>query len=206
MRRLLVLALCLVAHSVSAQTTPVEKSVSSKFFIGGGIEGTSISTDVAGTTATTTTESGTGAGLVIGYGFSPMWAIYGQASGANISAVGGSYGLGHFDVGARVHFRTGPNVVVPFVQFGISGRAVSEDFTDRTGTHTITASGAGLAIGGGLNAHFTPAFAFSASIALSLGNFTNFTVSNIAVASDAINATSARVQVGVIWFPQAHAK
>ena len=38
---------------------------------------------------------------------------------------GGTYSLGHFDVGARVHFRAGPNIVVPFFQFGLAGRGVS---------------------------------------------------------------------------------
>lgn len=201
MRRLvLALAICFVAHSASAQTS-ADKSTSSKFFVGVGFEGAAISTNVA--TNVTETESGSGAGVVVGYGFTPTWALYGNISGANIQSVGGSYGLGHFDVGARVHFRAGPNTVVPFLQFGLDGRAVSADFHSGSTTRTVTASGTGVAVGAGLNAHFTRAFAFSGAVTWSFGSFTNFTVDNGSVPSSSISATSARVHIGIIWFPQA---
>lgn len=199
-----VLSLCVAARA-SAQA-PVDKSFSEKFFIGGGLEGTAIATNISG--SATVTESGAGGGLVVGYGFTRQWALYGNFSAASISAAGGngSYGLGHFDVGARVHFRTGPNVVVPFVQFGLSGRAVSENITDRSGTHTVTASGAGVAAGAGLNAYFNPSFAFSGSVTWAFGNFSNYSLDNVSIAGSTVSATSTRVHLGIVWFPQAHSK
>ncbi len=197
-----VLAVVVTAVSVQAQPAP-QKSNSSGFFLGLGLEGTAIATNVSGSPSTT--ESGPGFGLVLGYGFTPQWSLYGQLSAASIhNASGvGTYGLGHFDLGARVHFRTGPNTVVPFLQFGLSGRGFSENVVTSGVTHTVSANGAGVAFGGGLNAHFTPSVAFSVALAYSVGNFSSYQVDNVSVAGQTLSATSARVHFGIIWFPSA---
>ncbi len=145
-------------------------------------------------------ESGSGGGLVLGYGFNSKWALYGDGSGATMNASDGrTDSLGHVDLGVRRHFRTGPNVVVPFIQFGLSGRTVSESING----NTVTGSGGGVSAGVGLNAHFTPSFAFSADATWAIGDFTNLEVNNSAVSSDAINVMTTRVHVGVVWFPGA---
>ena len=174
-----------------------QKSYSSKFFVGVGAEGNAIA---AGPSGTTTPESGRGAGLLLGYGFSPRWALYGVISAASINGErSGTYSLAHVDIGTRVHFLAGTSRVVPFIQFGVSGRAESETI----GTRTFTASGPGVAFGGGLNVHFIPAFALSAGVTWSVGDFSNYQVNNQNVSLDAVSATSARVHLGVIWFPGA---
>jgi hypothetical protein len=180
------------------------KSASTKFFLGADFEGTGlVMTQLNSTNAEL---SGTGLGFVLGYGFTPIWAVYGNLSGANLSDVDGdSLSLGHFDVGLRAHFLSGPHVVVPFVQAGLSGRGEAHTFTTRFAQYDETASGAGLGVGGGLNVHVRPALAISAGITLSFGNFTNFTSNKQTVLGDSVSATSARVHVGIIWFPQTHA-
>jgi hypothetical protein len=112
---------------------------------------------------------------------------------------GGSSALAHVDVGTRVHFLAGTSRVVPFIQVGFSGRAESETI----GTRTLTASGPAVAFGGGLNVHFIPAFAFSAGATWSVGDFSNFEVNNQSVSGNTMSAVSARVHLGVIWFPGA---
>ena len=144
-------------------------------------------------------ETGAGAGFVVGYGFTPRWALYGNLSGARISSLGGNYGLGHFDIGTRVHFRSGAHVVVPFLQFGLSSRAKAKTVLDRTGEHDFTATGIGLGFGGGLNAHFTPKFAFSTGVTWSGGNFNRYTMDKVTVPGETVSATSARVHLGLIW-------
>jgi len=122
-----------------------------------------------------------------------------------MSAIDGSnYGLGHFDVGMRAHFRTGEHVVVPFLQAGLSGRGEALSFTTRTGQHDLTAGGAGVAFGGGLNVHVRPALAISAGITWSVGNFSDYTLDKQTVPLTSLSATSARVHVGIVWFPQTH--
>jgi hypothetical protein len=183
-----------------------QKSYSSKLFVGVGAEGTGIVTGPSG--GSTTSDSGKGIGFVLGYGFTPRWSLYSDLSVASINATGGStYSLTHVDIGTRVHFlagthKAGTHKVVPFVQAGVSGRAMRQD----VGTDTATASGAGVAFGGGLNVHFTPAFAFSAAVAWSVGNFSNLQVGNQTVSLNALSATTARIHVGVIWFPQASSR
>jgi hypothetical protein len=182
------------------------KSYSSKFFVGIGAEGNGIVTGPSG--GSTTSDSGKGVGFVVGYGFSPLWSLYSDISGASINATGGgTYSLTHVDIGTRVHFlagthKAGTQKVVPFVQAGLSGRAMRQD----VGTDTATASGAGVAFGGGLNVHFTPALAFSTAVAWSVGDFGNFTRGNQTVSGIALSATTARIHAGVIWFPQASSR
>lgn len=101
------------------------------------------------------------------------------------------------DLGARVHFRAGPNVVVPFLQSGLAGRAVAADVNGST----VSGSGGGLSLGGGLNAHFTPSVAFSGAVMWTVGTFDTFRVDNQTVAGSSIDATTARVHLGIIWFP-----
>ena len=97
----------------------------SGFFVGVGYEGDAIVGNDVGLNSAT--ESGRGVGIVLGYGFDPRWFYYGTLSGANINSVvfGETYGLGHLRSGTRIHFLAGPSRVVPFVQAGLAGRAVS---------------------------------------------------------------------------------
>ena len=176
------------------------KSTSSGFFVGVGYEGNAIVGNDVGLNSAT--ESGRGVGIVLGYGFNPRWSLYGTLSGANINSVdfGETYGLGHFDLGTRIHFLAGPSRVVPFVQGGLAGRAVSQEFTIGSRTFKRSASGAGVEFGGGLNAHFTPAFAFSGGVTWMVGNFSTYQVNGQNVGGDSVSATSARIHVGVIWW------
>jgi hypothetical protein len=193
-----ILALALVGAVVmpmrlNGQATT--KSRSAGFFLGLGLEGNAI----AENEDNAPTESGNGGGLVLGYGFSPRWSIVAQFSGAAMEAErGGEYALAHFDIGTRVHFRSGPSIVVPFVQLALSGRAIGEDVN---GTD-VTASGAGFTFGGGLNAHFTPAVALSAALTWTVGDFTDYKVDGRAVEGEKLSATSGRLHLGLIWFPR----
>jgi len=173
----------------------MERSRSKGLFIGVGVEGSDIQTNVAGSTA----ESGGGGGLVLGYGFSKRWSLYTDVSDARINATGGgTYSLAHADLGARVHFRGGAHSLVPFLQVGATGRAVSTT----VGGTTYTGSGGGATLGAGLNAYFTHSAALSAAASWSVGNFDKFQVDNTVVGTNAsVNATTARVHLGMVWFP-----
>ena len=194
--RCLFVAGAVIAPLVTASAqAPILRSRSSGFFIGLGAEGNGLTTTQNGSE----TESGSGAGVVLGYGFSPQWSLYGQLSGAEMNASGGgTYSLAHLDLGARVHFRTGPNTVVPFLQFGLAGRAMSEEVDGST----VTGNGGGFSFGGGINAHFTPSVALSAAATWTIGTFDHFQVDNFSVGGTSVNATTARLHLGLLWFPQ----
>jgi hypothetical protein len=195
-RLVLCAAICsLFAGALPTTANAQDKSHSQGFFVGGGFEGTGISIE-----DNDDTDSGSGFGLTVGYGFTPRLSIYGQFSGANVEDVDGfEYGIGHFDIGGRAHFRAPVNRVVPFVQAGLSSRALSQEFDG----DEVEASGLGLAVGGGANVHFTPALAFTASATWSFGNVGNFKVNGTDVDGDSTGMTTARIHVGVTWFVQA---
>ncbi|HEV8449567.1 MAG TPA: outer membrane beta-barrel protein [Gemmatimonadaceae bacterium] len=179
-----------------ARSSSMERSRSKGFFLGLGVEGSGIQTNVSGSTA----ESGGGGGLVLGYGFSKRWSLYTDVSDAVMNATGGgTYSLAHADLGARIHFRSGAHALVPFLQVGATGRAVSTT----AGGVTYTGSGGGATLGLGFNAYFTRAAALSAAASWSVGNFDKFQVDNVVVGAPgtSVNAQTARVHLGLVWFP-----
>ena len=193
------LALCAAITALFVGALPTaahaqDKSRSQGFFVGAAYEGVGVTVD-----DDDTTDSGSGFGVTFGYGFTPNLALYGQWSGASLDdGAGGDYGVGHFDIGTRVHFRAPAKGVVPFIQAGLSSRALRQDFD----SDEVKASGFGFAVGGGINAHFNPAVAFTAAVAWSIGDVGDFKVNGTTVDSDSVGMTSARIHVGVIWFVQ----
>jgi hypothetical protein len=172
----------------------MERSRSKGFFVGLGVEGSGIQTNIAGSSA----QSGGGGGLVLGYGFSRRWSLYTDVSDALINETGGgTYSLAHADLGARVHFRAGAHRLVPFLQVGATGRAVRTT----VGDSTYMGSGGGATLGAGLNAYFTHSAALSAVASWSVGNFDKFQVGNVVGTGASVNAQSARVHLGMVWFP-----
>lgn len=190
------------ATAPPASERTARQSRSERFWIGLGVEGNGL---LANDALNSGTDSGRGLGLSIGYGFTPRWSLYSVLSGASMTAsdFSGTYALGHFDLGTRIHFGNDSGRVRPFVQAGLSGRAVTQDFYIGTRAYKVEAGGAGVSFGGGLNAHFSPALAFSGAVTWSVGNFSVYKVNGIEVPADAQGITSARVHLGLVWFPGA---
>jgi hypothetical protein len=172
----------------------VERSRSTGFYLGLGLEGNGLVPNESGSMS----ESGGGLGLVLGYGFGKRFSLYAEMSGATMEYAdgSGSYALAHADLGTRVHFRAGPNVVVPFLQVGLSGRTMAVDFNDFSGS----GSGGGISLGGGLNAHLSPSAAFSATMTWTVGKFDRW-AGNWSDPGYSMDATSARLHLGMVWFP-----
>lgn len=168
-------------------------SRTSGLFIGLGAEGNGLLTNVAGSSR----ETGVGGGIELGYGFTRHFALYADASGAQMNqTAGGTYILGHGDVGIRMHLLTGHRLV-PFLQFAGTYRMVS---TTQTGT-TYSANGMGGSAGLGFNLYFMRSVALSTSADWSLGNFTNYQIDNLGLGAQSVSAQTARVHVGFVWFP-----
>lgn len=170
------------------------RSTSSGLFIGLGAEGDGLK----GTAAGSPTESGSGAGLVLGYGFNRRWALYGDFSGAVMNATGGgTYQLAHADVGIRAHFRSG-HMLVPFLELGADGRGISAIANGAT----VNGTGVGGSIGAGLNTYLTRSVALSSAVTWSGGTFNNFRVDSLSVVNGAsVDAMTARLHLGLVWFP-----
>lgn len=182
----------LFVATLPATATAQDKSRSEGFFLGVEFEGSGIVFEDEDS------RPGSGFGVTVGYGFNPKVSIYGYVSAASVDdGEGGDYGLGHFDIGTRLHFRAPAKTVVPFIQGGISSRALKQD----VGIVEVGASGVALSVGGGINAHFNPALAFNAGVVWSFGDM-DFKVNGASERTESIGMTSARVQVGIVWFPQ----
>jgi hypothetical protein len=184
-------ALCVYATPSIAGAQ--DNSSTSGFFIGGSYERNGVAfEDLRGA------EVGFGYGVILGYGFTPKLALYAQASSASDNSIYGKYGPGHFDSGLRVHFRSPARTLVPFIQAGISLRALIQEF----GLDTVKLTGAGVAFGGGINVHVNPAVAFSTGVTWSAWNVDNFRISGSAVPVDSLTMTTARIHFGMVWFVQ----
>jgi hypothetical protein len=164
------------------------------FFIGLDVEGNGLMTNAPGAS----TESGEGGGVILGYGFNRHVSLYADGSDALMNAAtGGTYSLAHADLGFRVHFRSGPHALVPFLEFGATGRTVSTT----QGTTTYSSTGVGGSAGAGFNAYFTRSVALSAAVDWSIGSFNNYQIDNLGVAGPSVDAQTARVHLGLVWFP-----
>ncbi len=181
-----------VADARAAMPRPALGSSRTKgLFIGLDAEGNGLQTNMAGSSV----ESGAGAGVVLGYGFTRRLSLYADVSDAQMNATaGGTYMLGNADFGARVHFRSG-HVIVPFIELGATARQVS---TTQSGV-TYTANGIGGSAGLGFNIYFMRAVALSTAADWSMGNINNYQVDNLVGSS--VSAMTARVHVGLVWFP-----
>jgi len=147
-----------IAQPIRLRVAVPRKSQSSGFFIGAGVEGNSLFS-AAKTNTLSANESGIGFGLVTGYGLTPMFSLFGQMSVAAFENVPGERGsfFGQVDVGGRLHFRTGPNVVVPFVQAAWSARLRQRAESTPSDLTGEIAGGEAISLGGGINAHIRPA-------------------------------------------------
>ena len=132
-----------------------------------------------------------GRGVTLGYGFTRRWALYANAGwGGFLTSGNSSTGVASADVGARYHLPVLARVVVPFLQGGVSSRALSADvMSQRTGQRVNAMTWQTLpAFGGGANVHVT------SSVALS--GMSTWSASSAGVASP-------RLHLGVLLAPGA---
>lgn len=88
-------------------------------------------------------EAGAGIGLKLGYNFNTNLGLFTSFDAANIQPDdGGSYLLGHFDIGAQGTFRTTTDRFRPFVQASLLGLSAQDDDFE------INGAGFGLGAGG----------------------------------------------------------
>ena len=191
----------LAAAPLAAQTAAAPASSTKGFFLGAHLGGSAITVDELSDEQ----ESGSGAGLQIGYGFTRQLALVVEGTGAALDTDGGTLGLGHFDIGLRYAFTSPTRRFVPFVDVAFSGRALGQDDADLGDgtTGDITISGAGLSFGGGAQYYFAPRWAVGAGVKWTAGEFSQVKVDNVSVDGLEIDATSARVNLGITWYPMA---
>jgi opacity protein-like surface antigen len=178
------------------------------FFLGAHVLGAAIKSDESDTD--NTTESGAGLGVQAGWGFTPRWALFVDAAGASIDAEeGDDYSLAHFDVGLRFHFVSATRALVPYLDAAFTGRAAEQknvtldDGTPGGTTGTLSFSGSGFSLGGGLQYFFSPKLSLNAGLRWTTGAFDSAKFQDVQVNDLDFDASSTRVNLGVVWYPMA---
>lgn len=185
-----------------------DRSNTNKLFVGFALGGTSLELEGEDDDGNLQTEreQGFGASLRLGYGFTSLFSLYIEGSGASIDSEGETFTLAHGDIGARFHFGGPTRAFIPFLDLAFTSRAISVDdfdFDDGQGPQTVDVeiSGSGLSFGGGFLWFFNPKWALDVGLKATVGEFDTVKFDNISISGLEVDATSARLKVGVTWFP-----
>jgi len=153
------------------------------------------------------TTFGAGAGVTVGYGINRIFSgftsldVAKQKTGEDVFPQG-SYGLAHFEVGARANLPLGGSATVPYVTASVGRRALSARITTDDGDQAdATMSGGMLSVGGGIEHFFSPTMAIDAGVGVGYGKFNQFKVADDTWDPNANATTSVRLRVGVTWRP-----
>lgn len=149
-----------------------------------------------------------GAGLIVGYGFNRTVELFLQLDAGQFdvenAAVEGDWTMGHADIGVRFHFANSLRSWVPYLQGAIGGRAVEVKngvINTVTQSEDVSLTGSTFTLGGGIMFYFNETVAADLQLALSGGRFTDIKVGDLTYTGGELDATSARFNIGVSWWP-----
>ena len=191
-------AILLAAAPVAAQSVATPLSSHKGFFLGAHLNSSSVSSD----DLFEDSENGGGAGIPLGWGFTPRLSIFGEATVAKLSDDEGDAGFSHVDIGVRYAW-TGARKWVPMVEAALTGRAIGSDDVEVSPgvTGDLMISGAGFTLGGGVQYFVSPKFALGAQLKWTGGKFDKYEFDGDEVDGVEADATSTRVNIGVTWYP-----
>jgi len=191
-------ALAAGATGVSAQA----RSTTQGFHLGAALNGSSIKLDLEDEDTGLESEAESGAGITLsaGYNFTPRFGLLINLTGANVEAEGGSFGLGHGDLAGRFSFANPASALVPYLELGVSSIALVEE--DEESGEDIQISGTGFTGAAGLNYFFSPKLALDANLRFTTGELDTIKIGGNSQTSDeGVDATTARINIGISWFP-----
>ena len=204
MRRTTLCAFFLAATALAFVATPGRAQVSTTRGFTIGLHGSGASLVVEDDDR----SNAGGGGLIVGYGINRRITLFAQADGAEFDDpstgdVEGTWTMGHFDLGVRFNFANSLKRYVPFLQGALGARAVSvsDPIVNGTARNTVSLSGAGLTLGGGLDVYFSQSWAMDLQLLWTGGSFTTLTVDNASLSGFDIKANSTRFNIGVLWWP-----
>ncbi len=144
------------------------------------------------------THSGGGAGVMIGYGFSPLLTLYLALNGSVIDSddLRDEYTLAHVDAGVRFNL-VSRSPLVPYLTAGLTFRQASFDLNPGE----MDFNGGGVTVGGGLKYYLSPPVALDVGLVGTVGTFTEVDFGRAAFDIDDIGAASARLMIGLSVYP-----
>ena len=167
--------------------------------------------DVDGTFNTT---FGGGAGVMVGYEFTPTFSAFASLDvakqGSGESGLAGSFGLWHFEVGGRANFPLDNPRTVPYVSASVGRRSLgarlTEEIEDGDGDveeYDWGASGLMFGLGGGVQHYLSPRLALDGGVELAFGSFSHIDDDGTPRTIQVNGSKSVRLRFGVTWRPRA---
>jgi hypothetical protein len=205
MNRYLPAVLLAVGASLSAFGDPIAaqatmtRSRNTGLTLGLGLVGTSLTTKSG---SRSVSENGVGVNFEAGWGFSPRFSVYLDATGSAIDS-DVDYAVGQGELGLRYMFRATDKKARPYVEGGLAVRQLHFDFEDGTGNPVLTvkSTSGGVVVGGGVQIFFHPRVALDIGATVAPGRFSDWKANSVAVPVPDIDATSTNVRLGVRFWP-----
>jgi hypothetical protein len=153
------------------------------------------------------TSFGPGGGVMVGYGFNPMFMAFASIDlakqDASAGTFEGNFGLRHMEVGARVNLPYGNSSTAPYVMAMLGQRKLAAYVLDNTddSEYELGLSGTMFGIGGGVQHAFSPTMAVDAGLELASGRFGHYDGENGSGSVHVNGTISSRLRVGVNWRP-----
>ncbi len=150
---------------------------------------------------------GGGAGLRFGYGVNRIITLHANLDGASFAvedpnAPNGDWRMAHVDLGARFHFANSLRRWVPYGEASFTARAVSLNDAEVNGQNAgdLTFNGGAFTIGAGISYYMKQNLALDLTLLGAGGNFSSITVPAGTLNIPAIEATSGRFKIGLLWW------
>jgi hypothetical protein len=156
------------------------------------------------------TGFGPGAGVMIGYGFNRIWSSFVSLDLAKQNASAGDYegsfGLAHFEVGARANLPYGSPTNLPYVSASVGRRGLGARVDDQfDGTnYDLRLTGLMFGVGGGVQHVLSPTLMLDGGVELGFGSFGHYDADGESGTLDVNGSTSVRLKFGVTWRPSSH--
>jgi hypothetical protein len=202
MHRVLPAALFLHAGMLlSPASMTAQESTTRGFMLGAHLSGASLTPEDGDR------SNAGGGGIYLGYGFNRTVQLFLQIDGAEFDVddaeVQGTWTMGHGDLGVRFHFANSLRSWVPYLQAALSARGVSVDDAIIAGTRErdVGFYGGAFSIGGGIMFYFNETLAADLQLIGSGGRFERVKIDNITIDGLEFDAGSARVNIGIAWWP-----
>lgn len=202
-RAILLLAVLGAASPAFAQGTTTARSKTTGFMLGLGLNGTSIkfeSDDEA--------DSGSGATLQLGYGFTRRFTGLIDVSGVVLDGDQGEgeVTLAQVFLAGRIHFGSTSARWIPFIDLGLGARGLGQKDAQvctpgGCATHDLTFSGGAFMAGAGVSLYATRTFAITGGLTIGVGEFSDRKMDNVTVSGFEEDATTARLNLGISWWP-----
>jgi hypothetical protein len=196
--------LVILGAAAPALAQSAERSNTKGFMLGLALNGTSIKGE-----GDDEPDKGSGGTLQLGYGFNRSFTGFLDLSGVVLDGDqgDGDVTLTQAFLGGRFNIGTSDKRWIPFLDGGLGVRSLQQkdaQFCDTSGctTSDISFSGAAFFLGGGVSFYMTRSLALTGAAHWGVGEFSDVKVDNVTVSGFEADATTARLNLGITWYPK----